>query len=99
MAPAWAPAEPAGQLRLARPDGSLGIGAAGRPAEGWRLSSAGDGVVARRDVEQVDEVDLSWTSADDLALARARAAAAGVAVDAAAWNTVYTASRRYLVPD
>lgn len=88
-----------GLLRLARPDGSLGVGTGSRLPTPWPTVVEGEGVVALRDVERFSGLNLRWTSADDLALRRAEAAAVGVIVDATAWHTVYAASRRYLVPD
>ncbi len=92
-------APPSVQVRWARPDGSLGVGTVSHLPGAWIPAVAGEGVVALRDVDRLSGLDLRWTSADDLALARAEAAAVGVTVDAAAWHAVYMASRRYLVPD
>ncbi len=92
-------AQPSGQVRCARPDGGLGVGTVSHLTQAWLPAVEGGGVVALRDVERLGGLDLRWTSADDLALARASAAAVGVTVDATAWHAVYTASRRYLVPD
>ncbi|MDN5767944.1 MAG: hypothetical protein L0H96_10110 [Humibacillus sp.] len=91
--------QPSAQVRLARPDGSLGFGILSQLPTAWPPAAEGEGVVALRELEQLGGLDLSWTSANDLTQARAEAAAVGVTVDATAWNTVYTASRRYLVPD
>ena len=92
--------QPSAQVRLARPDGSLGVGTVSHLPSGRVAPTVqGEGVVALRDVEGLGELDLSWASADELAQVRAKAAAVGVTVDARAWNSVYAASRRYLVPD
>lgn len=88
-----------GQLRLARPDGSIGVSALTHPPTAWMPPAGGEGVVALRDVEEFDEHDLSWISVDELAEERTDAAAVGMTVDAIAWHDVYAASRRYLVPD
>lgn len=88
-----------GQLRLARPDGSVGIGALGHLPPVFEQAMGCPGVMALRDIEHLGDVDLSWISADDRAHARAQAAANGVTVDTGIWGDVYAACRRYLVPD
>ncbi len=87
------------QLRVALPDGSLGVGVATRLPEGWIPPERGSGIAALRDVDRLGDIDLAWTSAENFAQARAMAAAVGITVDTSAWNEIYTASRRYLVPD
>lgn len=86
-------------LRVARPDGSLGVGGTTHLPGGWVPPTQGTGIAALRDVDQLGDVDLAWTSADDFAKARATAAAVGITVNTRAWRQVYGASRRYLVPD
>lgn len=92
--------QPSAQVRWARPDGSLGVGTVShRPSGQVSPTMEGEGIVALSDVEGLGELDLRWTSADELAQARANAAAVGLTVDTPAWDSVYAASRRYLVPD
>jgi hypothetical protein len=92
-------AQPSVHLRLARPDGSLGVGTLTHLPAGFLPPAGGAGIVVLHDVEQCGEYDVSWSSADDLAQARTDAASTGLRVDAAGWENVYGASRRYLVPD
>lgn len=89
----------AGQLRLARSDGSVGIGILAHLPPAFEQAIGRAGVLAVRDSEQLGEVDLSWIRADDRAHVRAQAAATGVRVDTGIWRDVYAASRRYLVPE
>ncbi|MDO5712356.1 MAG: hypothetical protein Q4P32_11530, partial [Micrococcales bacterium] len=94
-----APAQQPGQLRWARPDGSMGVGNLDRLPATWQQLIDGPGVFALRDIEQFDDVELSWISAQDRTRTRTQAAAGGVIVDADLWRSVYAAARRYLVPE
>lgn len=87
------------RLRVAHPDGSLGEGAAPRLPGVWVPPQQGTGMAALRDIAQLGEIDLGWTTAADFAQARATAAAIGITVDTSAWREIYAASRQYLVPD
>ncbi|MEO7129781.1 MAG: hypothetical protein ABIZ07_00195 [Dermatophilaceae bacterium] len=88
-----------GQLRWARPDGSMGVGTIKSLPIAWQHLLDGPGVLALRDTEALGDVELSWISAEDRAGIRAQAASGGVPVDTDLWQTVYGAARRYLVPE
>lgn len=87
-----------GHVRSARPDGSLGVAILDPMPDSWQQMVLGSGVLAMRETELLDDIEMGWTSAIGRAEVRAEAAAGGVVVDAELWRSVYQASRRYLVP-
>ncbi|MDN5803500.1 MAG: hypothetical protein L0H26_02775 [Microlunatus sp.] len=84
------------QLRVATPDGDVGVSTAQLPSALRELLVV-PGMLAVRDVERVD-LALSWVTSRDRVRARAAAAERGMTVEADLWRRVYDASRRYLVP-
>lgn len=87
-----------GQLRLATPDGDLGISPLIPVHPLWEELVGGSGVLALRDVDWSDDLEWHWVSAEGRAQARARVAEQGLSVETSVWRQVYDASRRYLVP-
>ena len=90
---------PSARVRWARPDGSIGAGTLKSLSTSWQQMLTTPGLLALRDVAALREVDLTWVSADDRALARAVAGSTGVTVDASLWQRVKEASRGFLVPE
>lgn len=85
-----------GQLRLATPDGRVGVSTTKLPSV-WCEMTDGPGVLAQRNPDR-DDLGLSWRTAQDRARVRATAAERGLTVETSVWRRVYDASRRYLVP-
>ena len=87
------------ELRMARPDGSLGVAILANLPSSLNSSAGCPGVVALRDIDALGEVALDWRGAEHRAEARAEAAKFGLSVEAPAWHNAYAAARQYLVPD
>lgn len=87
------------ELRVARPDGRLGLATLHSLPNVWESRPQSQGVVVLRDVDVLGEAVLKWNSARGRAEARAEAAKFGLSVDAPAWRKAYAAAREYLVPD
>lgn len=87
------------ELRVARPDGSLGVATLTELPSSLEPWARFPGVVATRDIDALREATLDWTSASDRTDARADAAKFGLTVEALARHKVYAAARQYLVPD
>lgn len=87
------------ELRVARPNGSLGAATLANLPSSLKSWSGAPGVVAMRDVDALGDVALDWKTAEDRAGTRADAAELGLSVEAPAWRNTYTAAREYLVRD
>ena len=90
-------------LRVACPDGSLGVASlestASRFPELSGLDEDDQGVVGLGHDPRAGDLELSWLSGAERTSARANIAAHGLAVPHDLWAAIYGASRRYLVPD
>lgn len=90
-------------LRVARPDGALGVAHLEPGTQQFpELSGLGEnhvGVLGLGHDPRASEFKLSWITPDERTAARAKIAAHGLEVPHELWAGVYVASRRYLVPD
>lgn len=89
---------PAGLVRWARPDGSMGIGAVEETPASWHEGLLAGGVVVMRDASHLRTADLRWVGPGERRQARAALGRAGVQVDSVLWYRARAAARGFSSP-